>query len=84
MNSTVIMDNQNFVLIKEIEDDARIILPKNPYKGRMVVIKKASHSPYKIEVVAPGTLIDDGECFIISRPYSSVTLIYMHDAWHVI
>jgi hypothetical protein len=62
-----------------------IYLPKDPPKGKMLIIKAQQKQigNKKIYIVTQnGDKIDDGDEIILQSPYESITLIF-NDSWHI-
>jgi hypothetical protein len=67
------------------EKSIEIYLPKNPPKGKMLIIKAQQKQigNKKIYIVTQnGDKIDDGDEVVLQSPYESITLIF-NDSWHI-
>jgi hypothetical protein len=67
------------------EKQTDIILPLEPEKGRMLIIKAQQKQigSKKIYIITQnGDKIDDGDEIVLQSPYESVTLIF-NDSWHI-
>lgn len=84
ITSSYQVTNEDCYIGVQNSEKIEVILPTNPPKGKVLIIKAQNKLGNNKIFIVPsnGEKIDSGDEYVLQSPYESVTIIF-NDSWHI-